>query len=74
MEKHTRILDSRKIDYQVSRTPLVTSTAWTTSDTMALKKEKNFKTTITTVSALGVNNDLPCTIMPVTQSAIVSMR
>lgn len=48
-----------KIDYQVSRTPLVTSTAWTTSDTMALKKEKNFKTTITTVSALGVNNDLP---------------
>ena len=48
-----------KIDYQVSSTPLVTSTAWTTSDTMALKKEKNFKTTITTVSALGVNNDLP---------------
>lgn len=48
-----------KIDYQVSRTPLVTSTAWTTSDTMALKKEKNFKATITTVPALGVNNDLP---------------
>lgn len=59
MENTPESLIPEKIDYQVSRTPLVTSTAWTTSDTMALKKEKNFKTTITTVSALGVNNDLP---------------
>lgn len=48
-----------KVDYQVNRTPLVNPNSWTTSDTLSLTKEKNFKATVSTVPVLGVNNDLP---------------